>query len=168
MTDSESRAYLRKSVISNFWVNLLINGALSGWIFSGSLPVSAWGESPYGPDLIITGFMLSAILSAIVIEIHRRKAASGELRAAALEAEWLQTAAGWSRWKISGAIGLFGATTGLLLAILLSSLADTLSIPLFVALKAIWTGFLAAAIVGPAILLGLDLGIRGNPPNPSA
>ena len=79
MGDVEFRSEVRKGVISNFIFNVAINGGLTLWLLGGNETLPMWGDPAFGPDLLITGFLLSAIVAAIGMEVHRRKAKRGDM-----------------------------------------------------------------------------------------
>jgi hypothetical protein len=102
---SEHRRYVRTSQISNFIFNLAINAGLAMWLLRSSEMLEVWGDAAYGPDLLITGFLLSALVAAIVIEIHKRKAASGAMESAPLTSSALRYAATRNRWAVCFGVG---------------------------------------------------------------
>lgn len=160
MSDVEFGAEVRKSAISNFIFNTAINGGLTLWLMSGSEVLSMWAEPAFGPDFIATGFILSVILSAIVVELHRRKAMNGEMAPVPITSSTLQRISTQNRWVGCGAFGVAGALVSVVALGVISLLADSMSLETYAVVKGLWTGTLAAAIVLPAMLLGLHLGAK--------
>jgi hypothetical protein len=162
MSEAEFRGHVKKGAKTNFIFNVLINGVVGWLLFSGSESLTAFGDESYGPDLLITGFLLSAIVSAIGIWVHRGKAAKGELGAPpASEVGWIAPAANWNPWATAGFLGVVGVTvSGAILAAVALSVGS-LSVPIYVGAKAIYTGVLAAALTGPTMWVGLHLGATG-------
>lgn len=161
----ELRGHIRTSMISNFVINLILNGAIAWWLLGGHPVHQAWGDPAYGPDLLITGLLLGAILAGITLAMHRGKARRGEMAPAPqVDTSFVARLDGWGLWSITGTIGVIAmGASGILLGVL--ALATTsLETPVYVAIKAVWTGLLAAAIVGPATLLGLQLGASAESP----
>lgn len=146
-------AHIRKETL----VNLVINGGLAYWLLHKHPELLAWGENGYGPDLLITGFLLAAIISAIFIAMHRRKRAKGDLEGlAGAEQGWVRHMPA-NTWLAAGVFGLIGLLVAapLLLAILWVLGIESL-VPLHYAMiKGLWAGLLAALLVPPAIRLGL-------------
>ncbi|MEE3329369.1 MAG: hypothetical protein VX246_00750 [Myxococcota bacterium] len=159
MSEEEFRGLVKTGAITNFVFNVLINGVIAWLLLSGPERLAPFGGESYGPDLLITGFLLSAIVTAIVIATHRSKAAKGELGLPAVRGpSWLTPASAWSRWKTCGIAGLLGTVASGVLLGATALTVGSLSVPTYVVMKALYTGVLAAAIVGPATLLGLRLG----------
>jgi len=158
MSGFDFKAHLRSSMISNFVFNLLINGALAWWLLEGSGTLTAWGAPSYGPDLMITGFLLAAIVAGIVIEINRRKARRGEIPALRATSPILRAASARSRWLTCISIGLVGTFLSALAVLLVAATTASLSVPIYAGVKGVWAGVLAAAVVGPATLIGVGIG----------
>ncbi|MFP6655268.1 MAG: hypothetical protein VCB25_06550 [Myxococcota bacterium] len=159
MSEDEFRALIKKGAITNFVTNMAINGGIAWQMLAGAERLTPFGAESYGPDLLITGFLLSAIVCAIVIAIHRRKVAKGEMAAPAIaEPGWLLAAATWSRWKTCGVAGLLGTAVSAVLLFIAVLAVGAVSVPTYVVFKALYTGVLAAAIVGPATRIGLHRG----------
>jgi len=158
MTSDELRGHVRGAAIGNFIANAIINGALAWWLLGDHATLLVWGDPAYGPDLIVTGFLLSAIVTAIVIWTHRRKARRGDLTAAPLGSPVLEDASRRGVWGNCLLVGVVGAVASGLLVVASAGFVGSLSAPAYVGLKALWTGVLAAAIVEPAMRLGLHLG----------
>jgi quinol-cytochrome oxidoreductase complex cytochrome b subunit len=156
----ELRSHIRSSAVTNFVANLIINGLLAWWTLRGQTSLTAWGDGAdgaYGPDLLITGFLLAAIVSAIMMALHRRKLARGELAPVALDPlGWVRLFPRGSLWLACGVFGLLGTLlSALLLAAMLVLQVPPLSPAIYAVIKAVGAGILAALIVPPAILVGL-------------
>ncbi|MDP6977991.1 MAG: hypothetical protein QF570_05230 [Myxococcota bacterium] len=164
MSALDFTAHVRKSAISNFVTNLVINGALAWWLLSGNASLSAWGEAAYGPDLLITGFLLCAIVAAIVMELSRRQATRGELAVAAEQWPALASASARNRWGLCALAGAAGALASLVFALACASLVASLSVPAYAGIKGVWAGVLAAAVVVPATVLGAVRGMATPAP----
>ena len=162
--DDEYRGYIRHSVIVNFSINLVINAALGWWLLSEHVSLTAFGgAAAYGPDLLITGLLLSMIVSAIVIASNRKKAANGQMKPVALSAGgFLDAAAKRSRWLTCGGFGVAGMLASAVVLALLIAATASLSVPAYAAIKGVWAGLLAAAIVAPATAIGLNLGSQAQ------
>ncbi len=158
MTLDELDGHVRGARIGNFVANAIINGALAWWLLGHHEQLHAWSDPAYGPDLILTGFLLSAIVAAIVIQTHRRKARRGDLTAAPLGSPILEDAT--RRSVVANALlaGGVGAAASGLLAIACTGFVGSLGALDYTALKALWTGMLAATIVEPGMRLGLHVG----------
>lgn len=150
-------AHIRKESLVNLAINLLINGGLAYWLLHEHPELLAWGEHGYGPDLLITGFLLAAIISVIFIAMHRRKRVKGELPGLSVaEQGWVRHLPGnpWVAGVVFGLIGLLIAAP-LLLGLLWLSGVQALSPLHYALIKGIWAGVFAALVVPPAIRLGL-------------
>jgi hypothetical protein len=156
MESSEFRAHLRRSALSNFAFNFVINAGLAWWLLSNHERLTTWGEAAYGPDLLVTGFLLSAL----VMEIHRRQALRGGMASVELASQTLQALSRRSRWSICLVVGALGAMLSVLPLAILAVATPSLSVAAYAGIKGLWAGILAAAIVAPATLLGLELGAR--------
>jgi hypothetical protein len=159
--DHEFRTYIRHSATVNFVLNLLINAALGWWLLREHQALTPFGAAAYGPDLLITGFLLSLIVATIVIETHRRKAARGDMKPVALAAGgWLDAASRRGRLANGTAFGVLGTLVSVAPLTLLMATTASLSVPVYAGIKGVWAGLLAAAIVAPATAIGLSLGAR--------
>ena len=155
--------HVRKGVVTNFVANLVINAAIAWFLLRGHAELTTWGAASYGPDLLITGFLLSVIVAAIVLETHRRQAARGELVPPAGVSDWLGRAAGTSRVAVALGFGVAGVLTGAALLGVLSSTVDAVSPSAYAGIKGVWAGLLAAWIVRPAATIGARQGATGLP-----
>jgi hypothetical protein len=150
--------HIRKETGINIVINVLLNGALAWWLLHDKGPLPVWGEHGFGPDLLITGFLLSGIIAAIMIAMHRRKLNKGDLPALVLaDNHWLNRMPR-NLWLSALAFGLAGALLAapLLLAVLYLFGFTTLTPLSYALIKGVWAGALAAAVVGGAIRLGLQ------------
>lgn len=158
MSGSDFEDHLRRSVLSNFVFNLIINGGLAWWLLGKASLLTPWQDPAYGPDLVITGFLLCAIVAAIVMEINRRGALRGE--AAPVPARWASraTASDTNRWGICLAAGLLGAAVSAIAVIACGAWVGALTVPAYAIFKGVWAGLLAAVVVVPATVLGCERG----------
>lgn len=150
--------HIRKETWINIIINVLLNGGLAWWLLHDKGLLSPWGEHGYGPDLVITGFLLSGIIAAIMIALHRRKLNRGDLPALVLaDNHWLNRMPR-NLWLSALAFGLAGALVAapMLLAALYLLGLTALSPLSYALIKGLWAGALAAAVVGGAIRLGLQ------------
>ncbi len=154
---SSLAAHIRRESLSNLVINLLINGGLAYWLLHEHPAIFAWGENGYGPDLLLTGFLLSFIISAIFIWMHRAKRAKGVWPGLNSDEQ------GWARhlptntWLAAVCFGVIGLTVAapVLLAVLWLAQIQSLTPLQYALLKGIWAGVLAALLVPAAIRLGL-------------
>lgn len=165
MSEAEYRRYVRRSSASNFVFNFFINAALAWWLLRGNPELEVWGSAAYGPDLLVTGFLLSALVAAIVMEIHRRKAIAGAMNAVSLDSRLLRATAMKNRWVTCFQAGALGMLASAVLLAGVALVTPALSVEVYAVLKGLWAGALAAAIVAPATALGLHL---GAPPREAA
>jgi hypothetical protein len=152
-------AHLRQSATTNFIANFAINGALAYWIMGGDPALSAFGDAAYAPDLLVTGFLLAAIVAAIVMEIHRRMATRGDLALPeTITTGWMLAAARGPRWRTWLAFGMAGAGLAAVLLAVLILISSSFSPASYALIKGIFAGLLAALVVGPATYIGLESG----------
>ena len=137
-----------------FAINVVLNFAIGWAMFRGTESIPLWGASSIGGDTLGTSFFLPAITCLIVTPLVR-----GQVRKGAAPA-FTGALAAWLRpfqrglWVRAVAIGLVCVVLAGSLAIaLLSALGvGTLGFALFLGLKALYAGVLAA-LVTPAIAL---------------
>lgn len=148
---------IRHETTKNIVINLLMNAAIAYAMFYNTLELPLWGETGFGKDLLITGFLLSAILGVIFIISTRRKVSRGEVKPAAYnlqQCSWLFPYNPWLAGAVMGVLGCIIAAP--LLIVLLSLLSiETLSPLSYAIIKGIWAGLLAGLVVPLAILQGL-------------
>jgi len=151
------QAHIRAQARNNFVINLVLNGLIAWFLLRNKGAMTPWGESGYGADLVITGFLLAALVALFAMKIHRAQLAKGMHQALAPgQMGALARLGGSSDWGNSVLFGFAGAllaagTVGLLMLLPLPPL-DPLAYALF---KGVWAGILAALVVPPAIQLGL-------------
>ncbi len=151
------QSHIRTQSRHNFVINLVLNGAIAWFLLKDKPALTAWGEHGYGADLMITGFLLAALVAVFAMKGHRSKLAKGQheaVPAAALGA--LARVATRNDWSNSLLFGLAGAligagTVGMLMLLPLPPFSP-LAYALF---KGVWAGVLAALVIPPAIKLGL-------------
>ena len=158
MGDVEFRSEVRKGVISNFIFNVAINGGLTLWLLGGNETLPMWGDPAFGPDLLITGFLLSAIVAAIGMEVHRRKAKRGDMAPVPLEDSRLRSLIGRNRWWTCTVFGGAGVVLSAVVLLCVGIVAAPLTLNAYATLKGLWAGVLAALTVYPSTVLGLHLG----------
>ena len=158
MSDAELKTEVRKGIIANFVFNVAINGGLTLWLMGGNETLAMWSDPAFGPDLLITGFLLSAIVAAIGLEVHRRKARRGDMAPVPLEGSRLQFLTGRNRWSTCTIFGLAGTALSAVILLGVGLAATSLSLNEYAMVKGLWAGVLAALIVYPSTVLGLHLG----------
>lgn len=151
-------AHVRKGAVTNFAANLLINGALAYVLLREHRALTSFGEASYGFDLLITGFLLAAIVAAIVVVTHRRQASRGELDAPASAPRWIERASARGTLPTALAFGAVGATASGIVVALLAVSAASLAPAVYAVVKGVWAGLLAAWVVRPAAALGARQG----------
>ena len=153
--------YIRGESIKNLFINIVINAAIAWWLLKDVAAISAWGEKGYGPDLIITAFLLSAIISGIFIALHRRKRNSGIFAGLPAQTSGLAARLPFNPWLAALALGLIGVVCAVppLLAVFALLDIQTLETSHYALVKGVWAGILAALLVPQAIRHGL----RDNP-----
>ena len=159
MSDVELNTEVRKGIITNFIFNFAINGGLTLWLMGAHATLAMWGEASFGPDLIATGFILSAAVAAIGMEVHRRKASRGDMAAAVLT-EKMQNLAGKNRWLSSGVFGVTGGIASAFLLVAVGFVTSEMTLNEYAIFKGLWCGVLAGLIVYPSTVLGLHIGAR--------
>lgn len=162
------RSLVRRESLTNFGFNVVINGALAAWLLSGESELTAFGAAAYGPDLLITGFLLSAIVASIVVATTGGKVRKGALVAPPQSPDrWLDAAAGWSLPRIAATVGVAGAAVAALSVAVFAVLTPTLSVTAYAVLKGLWCGLLAVGIVIAGVRIGVRRGaVTGAPTAP--
>ncbi len=158
--------HIRIETKKNFVINVLLNATIAYTTLGGLSEISTWGEHSYGRDLILTAFLLSAILSGIFIGMYRRKRRRGDVTATGTEGQALAWLLPYNPWFTAPWIGILGATISVPPLLGLLALLDigTLAPLSYALIKGVWAGVLAAIIVPIAILQGL----RSRPGSTSA
>ena len=156
MTDA-LKSHIRVQSRINFAINLVLNGLIAWWLLKDKPALTPWGEHGYGTDLMITGFLLAALVAVFAIKGHRARLAKGHhdpLPPAALGAlARVATCGDWSNALLFGFAGaLIGAATVGMLMLLPLPAFSPLAYAVF---KGVWAGLLAALVIPPAIKLGL-------------
>ncbi|MFK7731767.1 MAG: hypothetical protein AB8B48_09150 [Pseudomonadales bacterium] len=151
--NNEIKAETRKNIV----INLVLNGLIAYFLMRQYSSLSAWGENGYGPDLLITGFILSAILGAIFIGVFRRKRERGELTPGGETGQSLAWLLPYNPWLAALLMGILGALIAapILLAILALLGVESLQPLHYALIKGVWAGMLAGAVVPIAIKQGL-------------
>jgi hypothetical protein len=149
--------HIRAQSRNNFLINLVLNAVIAWFLLKDKGALTPWGETGYGADLVITGFLLAALVALFAMKIHRGQLAKGLHQPLAnAEVGAVARLAGSSDWGNSLLFGLAGAllaaaTVGVLMLLPLPPF-DPLAYAVF---KGVWAGVLAALVVPPAIRLGL-------------
>jgi hypothetical protein len=157
---NELNTHIRAQVRNNFFINLALNGAFAWLLLRGKPAFGAWGENGYAADMIVTGFLIAALLTVIVAKIHRSQLARGQHEAVPEQALGsIARAAPRNDWLSA----LMFGTAGALLAAVTVGVLDLLPLAPFEAagyalFKGLWAGVLAAFLVPPAIRIGLRAG----------
>ena len=159
MSDVKLNTEVRNGIFTNFIFNVAINGGLTLWLMGAHATLAMWGEVSFGPDLLATGFILSAAVAAIGMEVHRRKASRGDMAAAVLT-EKMQNLAGKNRWLSSGVLGVTGAIASAFLLVAVGFVTSEMTLNEYAIFKGLWCGVLAGLIVYPSNALGLYIGPR--------
>jgi hypothetical protein len=149
--------HIRSETKKNIVINLVLNAAIAYATLHSLAEISTWGEKGYGPDLIITGFLLSTILGGIFIGIFRRKRNKQEIDPLKDEDHALAKLLPYSPWLAAPTLGILGAVLAapLLLGLLALLGVETLSPIAYAAIKGVWAAALAAVVVPIAIRQGL-------------
>ncbi|MFK8020021.1 MAG: hypothetical protein AB8B86_09660 [Pseudomonadales bacterium] len=142
---------------NNIVINLVLNAAIAYALMHSLTEISAWGEKGYGPDLLLTGFLLSTILGGIFIVMTRRKRDDGQLVPAGKDGQILTWLFPYRSWLAAPWMGVLGACLAVppLLGILALFSVSTLSPLNYALIKGVWAGALAAVVVPIAIQQGL-------------
>ncbi len=151
------RDHIRSETQKNFFINVVLNAAIAYATLGSHIEISTWGEHGYGKDLIVTGFLLSAILSGIFIGMFRRKRKRGDIVPTGNEGQALAWLLPYNPWISAPWIGVLGAMLSVPPLLGLLALLDmgTMSPLSYALIKGVWAGILAAIIVPIAILQGL-------------
>ncbi len=158
MSQAAFKAHMHKAVISNFLINVAINAGIAWWLLEQHETLVAWRAPAYGPDLVITGFLLCAIIAAIAMETSRRQAARGELSVDPESWPSFEVLSHLGRAKLTALAGVTGAVASALLAFGVALSVTSMSVLAYAGVKGLWAGLLAAAVVGPAMVIGTLLG----------
>lgn len=146
--------HLRKEMVTNFAINLVINGAIAWFAFGASQRVPMWGEHGYGADLAITAFFLCWIIGAIFVAMHRSKVRKGKFAPLAITVPaWLPRNAllFGLLLGIFALLTVFPITVGVLWVFGLSNI-DLLAFSIF---KGAWAGVLACIVIPPSVIFGM-------------
>ncbi len=154
---NEISSETRKNIV----INLVLNGLIAYFLMRQNTLLTAWGEHSYGPDLLITGFILSALLGAIFIGLFRRKRDKAELLPVGHEGLSLAWLLPYNQWLAALVMGFLGAAIAapVLLAILALLGIDSLQPLQYAVIKGVWAGTLAGVVVPVAI----NQGLRSDP-----
>ncbi|MFV0279100.1 MAG: hypothetical protein ACK5HY_18245 [Parahaliea sp.] len=149
------KAHIKKEAIANFVINLAINAWLAWLIFSSASHLNAFGENAYVPDLAIMGVILSMIVAAIVMPLHRYRLRKSKLATCDGPQGVYARLAGKSTWTVVLVFGCVGGVVALLVGLAVSVISPTLSPMAYTAIKGLLAGVLAVIVVVPTIQLAL-------------
>lgn len=162
MTPSELKHYLIHGASTNGLANTLANGGICWWLVHDKGPVSWWGASNFGGDLLATGFILPFIVALIVIPLHNKKVRSRSLPTVSVDLmpRWIHWFLGmpqnvWLRGALFGLIGVlvFALPTLGILALLKVNEFSPAHYALF---KGLWAGLVAFVLVMPMTALAMN------------
>ncbi len=161
MTPADLKHYLQHNATTNGLANMVANGGICYWLIQDKGPVTWWGHSNFGGDLLATAFILPFIVTLIVIPIQRMKRRKGKVGYpdVAQLPTWLQRFLRMPQGLLARA-ALFGLLGMLVVALPTLAVLFATGISVFTPLqyavfKGVWAGLLAALIVGPMVVLGL-------------
>lgn len=166
--DQSLTSHMHREAVVNFVINLVLNGAIAWFVLRGRGAVEMRGEAGFAPDLLITACLLSGIIAAIVIAVHRRKVARGQM--AAVDWDERRTLHRLLR-RVPASPAFAGVAFGLFGLLVVGPLtllglhmvgATTMAAGSFALFKGLWAGLLAAGIIYPIILIGVGR-IPGQP-----
>jgi len=161
MPTSAFKRQLLHGASTNGLTNAVANGGICWLLVKDNGPITWWGSSNFGGDLLATGFLLPFIVALIVIPLQQRKVRNGKV--CAIPPEFLGFFLGrvtalpnnlWARAVIFGTLGAFGIalpTLGLLALLEITSFNPGQ----YAVFKGLWAGLLAAVLVMPMIAAGM-------------
>lgn len=151
------KLHIRHESRKNFIINFFLNAGIAYGTLHSLSEVSAWGEHGYGKDLLLTGFLLSAILTGIFIAIYRRKRDSDEFNTAGREGQALAWLLPFNPWLAALVFGVLGVILAVppLLGLLALLEVNIMSPVQYALIKGVWAGLLAWLIIPLAIHQGL-------------
>jgi len=140
---------------------MVANGGICWWLIKDKGPVTWWGGSNFGGDLIATAFILPVIVALIVIPIHHSKIRKGSLSAVngSIAPRWIQRfllmpSNLWARAGLFGLVGVF--TFALPTLVIFGALQISVLTPAHYAIfKGVWAGLLAFTLVMPMTALAM-------------
>ena len=151
--------YVRQETKKNIVLNVILNAGIAYATFHSVAKINPWGEQSYGNDLMLTGFVLCAILGSLFIVITRRKQRAGQLMAVGHEGLNLARFVPYNPWLAGIWLGILGLVLAVpaLIGILTLLGVSSLSPVTYAIVKGLWAGILAAIVVPVAIGQGLRL-----------
>lgn len=144
---------VKKSVVINF----VINAAIAHSALKNANEVGAWGVSGFVQDLMLTGFVLCVIVSAIYISMYRKKIASNEVgveERSVQSSNWILPYSLWSAALVMGVLGALIAAPLMLGILTLYGLGSITPLGYAIA-KGAWAAILAYIVVPVSIRQGL-------------
>ena len=151
------RDHIHSETKKNIVINFILNGAISYALFHSLTEISASGEHGYSMDLLITGFLLPAILGGIFIGMFRAKYRKKEILPTGREGQAFSWLLPYNPWLAALWIGILATAIAVpwLLGVLALLNIETFSPISYAITKAIWAAALAGLIVPIAIGQGL-------------
>jgi len=149
--------HIRSETRKNIIINVILNAVIAYATLHSLAEISTWGDKGYGKDLMITGFILCAILGGIFIALFRRKRNKREIVPMGDEGQTLAWLLPYSPWLAAPWMGILGACLAApaLLGLLALFDINTLTPISYSLIKGLWAGVLAAIVVPIAIQQGL-------------
>lgn len=140
----------------SYLTNVGINAGIGYLAFYGVTEVHAWGEGGYGKDVLLTAFLLPAIVSCITIVTHRRKRGDGKFPRTS-DGPAILRQIPYRPWLAALVFGIAGVVLAapLLLGLLMLLDMTTLTPLCYALIKGGWAGLLVAFLVPCAIRQGL-------------
>lgn len=159
------REYIQHEAKKSFFINVILNAIIPYAMLYSLTEVTAWGDKGYGKDLILTAFILCAILAGVFIAITRKKHKQEEIIAQGNEGTALAWLIPYNPWLAALWIGILGICLAVppLLGVLALLEINTLSPLAYSAIKGLWAGAMAVIVVTIAIRQGM----RTQPAEPA-
>ena len=111
MTTHTFDKHVRKEMITNVVINVVINCAIIWFLNRNKVAVSAFGDEGFRIDIIATTFLLFFLMSLIVMSIHRTQQRAGKLPEFLINPQnWRHKLFGrlpYSVWILALGFGLF-------------------------------------------------------------
>ncbi len=144
---------VKRSVVINF----VINAAIAYSALKNANEVAAWDVKGFGQDLVLTGFVLCVIVSAIYISMYRKRVASNEVVVEGFGAQSVSWVFPYNRWSAALVMGVFGALIAapLMLGVLMLFGLGSVTPLGYAIAKGAWAAILAYLIVPVSIRQGL-------------
>lgn len=148
--------HIRREAIGNFLINAVINAGIVYGTMGSRETIAFSGDDGFAIDLLITGTVLSAIVSAIVMWMGRRQGRSRKLPWLTADQMGLSRKLPQSPFRASLVFAVAGMLAAAISLGLLSLFGvDSLSLAAYAGFKGVWTGAWAALLVPRALRHGL-------------